>query len=58
MKFVLGWCFVGDIVLVDINGDGNIEILVVDGVYSYELGLFFSYDWVLSLIVFDSNGDG
>ncbi|KDO14662.1 hemolysin [Vibrio metoecus] len=58
LKSASGWRSVGDIALADINGDGHLEILAADGVYSYELGLLFSHDWAPSSIAFDSNGNG
>ncbi|PAR53291.1 hemolysin [Vibrio metoecus] len=58
LKSASGWRSVGDIALADINGDGHLEILAADGVYSYESGLLFSHDWAPSSIAFDSNGNG
>lgn len=52
-----GWCIVGDIMLVDLDYDGSVEILVVDGVYNYYSGLVFNYFWVLFLINVDVDGD-
>ncbi|KQA99654.1 hemolysin [Vibrio metoecus] len=57
LKSASGWRSVGDIALADINGDGHLEILAADGVYSYESGLLFSHDWAPSSIAFDSNGN-
>ncbi|WP_217527452.1 beta-prism lectin domain-containing protein [Vibrio cholerae] len=58
LKSASGWRSVGAITLADVTGDGKLEILSADGVYSYDSGLLFSHDWAPGAIAFDSNGDG
>ncbi|HDZ9461761.1 TPA: hemolysin [Vibrio cholerae] len=58
LKSASGWRSVGAITLADITGNGQLEILSADGVYSYDSGLLFSHDWTPGSIAFDSNNNG
>ncbi|HGS4653502.1 TPA: beta-prism lectin domain-containing protein, partial [Vibrio cholerae] len=58
LKSASGWRSVGAITLADITGNGQLEILSADGVYSYDSGLLFSHDWTPGSIAFDSNDNG